>query len=111
MKLFFQWVGGILAGLFGLAFLLALTVGFGLFGLEWRQFFEPRRAEIDRQVFEQTPSFVHGKAQHITRLRIDYERAKSDVHRSAIRSTILHEASTIDAELLPAGIRQFLRSL
>ena len=111
MKLFFQVTGAVLAGVVLLVSIFAGVVGLGLFGLEWKRFFEPRRAEIERQVFEQTPSFVHGKAQNIARLRLDYERAASDAHRGAIRSMILHEASTIDAELLPADIRQFLRRL
>lgn len=111
MRAFLQIIGGIAAAAVLIVAILAGAVGLGLFGLEWKKFFKPRNAEIERQVFEQTPSFVHGKEQHLTRLRLEYETAASDSHRSALRATILHEASTIDHNLLPADLRQFIRSL
>jgi len=104
-------LGIIAASVLAIVALLALSVGMGLFGLEYDRFFKPRKAEIERTVFENTPSFVHGKAQHITRLRLDYETAETDTQRAALRRVILHEASTIDNSLLPIDIQNFLNTL
>ncbi len=93
------------------ALLFVALIGSGLFGLEWKRYFKPRHAEIDRQVFENTPSFVHGKAQHIERLRFQYEKADTAASRAGLKTTILHEASTVDWTLLPANTQAFLNTL
>lgn len=95
----------------GLVLTLALLAGLGLFGLEWKRYFKPRHAEIDRTVFEQTPSFVHGKIQHITRLRGDYERADTAAQRETLKTMIRHEAAVVDLSLLPPDLRNFIQSL
>ncbi len=91
--------------------LLAALFGAGVFNLEMKRFFKPRNAEIDRQVFENTPSFVHGKAQYIERLRFQYEKADTAASRAGLKTTILHEASTVDWTLLPANTQAFLNTL
>lgn len=95
----------------GLALLLAVLAGLGLYGLEWKRYFKPRHAEIDRTVFEQTPSFVHGKVQHLTRLRGDYERADTDAQRETLKTMIRHEAAVVDLSLLPPDLRNFIQGL
>lgn len=90
---------------------IALIVGIAILGLEMKRYFAPRNAEIDRQVFEETPSFVHGKAQQIARLRSEYLMADTEAKKNALRQLIQHEASTIKLELLPNDIRSFLRTL
>lgn len=95
----------------GLVLTAVVVISLGVGGLEWKRFFAPRHAEIDRQVFEQTPSFVHGKAQHLTRLRGQYELSTTDAQRNSLRMMIRHEASTIDLNLLPADLRNFILGL
>lgn len=104
MKLFLTCIG---AGLL----LSALAIGLGIGGLEWKTYFAPKHAEIDRKVFQQTTSFVHGKAQHLSQLRLDYKLAASDSHRAALKEMILLEAAAVDNSLLPADIRTFLNTL
>lgn len=99
---------GFLAAVLALVALVVLA-SFG--GLEWRRYFEPRHAEISREVFEQTPSFVHGKAQHISRLRHEYEMADTDQARASLRTLIKHEAAAVDVALLPQDLQSFLRTL
>ena len=90
---------------------LALIVVMSFFGLEMKRYFAPKHAEIDRNVFEETPSFVHGKAQHIARLRHEYQMADTTSQKNALKQLIQHEASTIRPELLPTDIQQFIRTL
>ncbi len=90
--------------------LIAFGVGGRLLGQEQRRFFEPRDRAIDRQVYEQTPSFVHGKATYIGRLRLQYESAEG-AHQTSLRAAILREASTVDTSLLPPATQRFLNTL
>ena len=92
-----------------LAIAAVIALGFGALG--WRSYFEPKHAEIDRQVFEQTPSFVHGKTQHLSRLRLEYERADTDASKESLRTLILSEAAAVDYDLLPTNLRTFLYTL
>lgn len=90
---------------------IALIIGFGLAALEWRRYFEPEHAAVGREVFEQTPSFVHGKAQYIARLRLQYEAADTDASRQSLRTLIKSEAAAVDTTLLPRDIQAFLATL
>jgi len=104
-------LGFITLGILSIALLLGASVGLGLFDLEYQRYFRPRQQEIERTVFEGTPSFVHGKAQHISRLRLDYQTAETDAHRAALREAILLEAAAIDIALLPPDIQTFINSI
>lgn len=107
MKNILLTMGAVVA--LALLIVLGLVARYG--GQEARSFFEPRDRAIDRQVFEQTPSFVHGKTQHIGRLKREYDRATTDAQRASLREMILTEASVVDITLLPAPTQTFLRTL
>lgn len=100
-----------LIGLLGIVMLLSLGWGIRYYRLEQTKFFAPREAEVQREVFENTPSFIHGKAQHIARLKMQYERAESEAQRNSLKGLILHEAAAIDWSLLPTNLQTFLESL
>lgn len=74
------------------------------------KFWAPKQAAAERQVFEQTPSFVHGKIEYLTRLRFEYQSA-SGVQKHAIAQLILDEASTVDNLQLPIDLQLFISSL
>lgn len=107
MNKFLTIVGGIVLLCLVPVAIFALTYG----GQEFERFFKPRDQAIERQVFEQTPSFVHGKTQHIGRLRLKYETAETEAARKSFRSIILSEAAVVDWNLLPPSTRSFLQSL
>lgn len=107
MKTLLYMIGLLLA----VVALLALIFGGKLFGLETKRYFAPRHAEIDRQVFEHTPSFVHGKIQYLARLRQQYEDADTEASRKSLRSLIKTEAAVVDPYDLPADLRAFTQSL
>lgn len=91
--------------------ILTMVFAGGMLELGWRGFFEPKHENINRQVFEETQSFVHGKIQYISRLRQQYEIADTPAAKSSLRSLILTEASTVDNELLPFTLQNFINSL
>lgn len=73
-------------------------------------FWAPKRAAVERQVFEQTPSFVHGKIEYLTRLRFEYQTA-TGAQKLALQQLILDEASTVDNQKLPLDLQAFISSL
>jgi len=98
----------VIGGLVALGLLGFLANGYGLITLK---FFGPKFAEAKREIFEETQSFVHGKASHINRLRLQYESTESATRKAALRTMILQEASVLELENLPAGTANFIRLL
>lgn len=92
---FLKW-GALIGAILLVVWLLGSAVG--LFDL---RFWAPKREVARREVFENTPSFVHGKRQYLTRLHAEWMMADS-THRIALCGLARHEASTIDpARLTP----------
>ena len=93
-----KWLALAVVTLFVLAF-----VAEGL-GLVTYRTWAPRREAARRQVWEQTPSYVQGKALFLSRLKGEW-MASDSAHRDALCFTARQEASTIDHQLLPESIR------
>ena len=98
---------GIIAGLGGLLtiwLLLNLFIGGGL--LHWK-FWAVQYRDAQREVFEQSQSYVQGKVSYLTRLQLSYEGAEGR-YREALRRTIITEAATVDADDLPESLQTFI---
>jgi len=94
--------------LLAFAGVLILAFVMGLYGLGWKKFFKPKEENIDRQVFEQTQSFVHGKIQDLARYYDEYNRAEED-EKEAIRQTIIIRFAEFDeSKVSSMKLRQFL---
>ena len=74
------------------------------------RFWAPKQANAEREVFEQTQSYVQGKVEYLNQLRLDYEFADGP-QKEALRRTILTEASTVDNSKLPLDLRSFVSGL
>jgi hypothetical protein len=99
--------------LFALFCLVALyALGFAATGgnLAIYRFWAPKQADAERVVFQNTQSFVQGKAEFINQLRLAYETADG-AQKEALRQSILTEASTVDNSKLPVDEQIFIRSL
>ncbi len=108
MKVTTKWTG-----LSALALVALFVLCFGLtwMGVEWRGFFGPKRQVIEREIFEETPSYRHGKIQDLTRYRFQYMKATSDEARAAIASTVRLQFAQFDvASLDQAELREFWRT-
>lgn len=99
MKLISQILLGLLA-LFVTVFILS---SLGLFQIE---FWSPKYESARREVFEQTPSYVHGKRQYLTRLHSEWQRSDPS-HRDAICDLARHEASMLDPQHLTNNLKEW----
>lgn len=101
-------IGAVILGL-----VLVMGVAFVTAGadLAMFKFFAPKYEDAKREVFENTQSFVHGKRSMLNRIRLEYESTDSPARKAALRKMALDEASTINLDLLPAGLAGWVRSL
>lgn len=102
---------------------LALVLGLVLiFALAWivqgnnffmYKVFAPAQAKVERQVFEQTPSYVKGMVQDLEKAQADYVMQKDPEAKAALASIILHRASGFNLEDpdVPASLRAFISQL
>ena len=88
--------------LFAIAVIAVVAFGLEYAGLKWMKFFAPRRAEIRREVFEETKSYVHGKIQDLSKYYGEYQRAETLADKEAIRALIQMQFAEFDA----ANIRE-----
>lgn len=93
---------GCIAGLLALVFLLELF-GLGMFG-----FFEPKKENIRREVFENTKSFTHGKTQQLAKYFEEHHKADSD-SKEAIRQLVKMNFADFPSENIRVdALRSFL---
>jgi hypothetical protein len=95
-------------------FLGCYALGFLITGgdLAIYRFWAPKQENARRVVFENTQSFVQGKAEYLSKLRFQYQESEpGSVHQKSLRTLILSEASTVDESKLPPDLQVFLDSL
>lgn len=77
------------------------------------KFFAPRQAEVERQVFENTPSFVQGNNQELQKQYFDYVKATPQ-QQAAMKPIILHEAAGLGPDglsKLSPEVRSWIQQL
>lgn len=92
----------------------AYAIGFLATGgdLAIYRFWAPKQENARRVVFESTQSYVQGKVSYLSQLRLEYETAEpNSVHRKALRTMILTEASNVDNSQLPISMQAFIAGL
>lgn len=90
MKMFLRGVA-ILVGIIAVLFVLQL-VGLGFF-----KFFEPKRENIRREVFENTKSYTHGVIQDLGKYYQEYyEPETTEEEKQTIKSVILIRFAEFD---------------
>lgn len=99
------WTIGGLAAIFALSF---IGNAMGLFNI---QFWGVKQANAQRNVFEQSQSYVEGKRQEVTKYRLEYMQTKDPQSREAIRQTILMSTANMDLSKLTPEQRDFVESL
>jgi hypothetical protein len=94
---------GVLVGFLALQFVL------GLYGLAWFKFFEPKKEDIRREIFENTQSYVHGKIQDLAKYKLEYDALKDPSAKEAIRQVIVMRFAEFDeTKIKSSGLRNFL---
>lgn len=85
---------------------IGAVVALPFLGLEIRRYFEPRHADIDREVFERTKGYNDGMVRDLAEMHRQYVAATPE-QKLALRATILHRFSVYPEEKLPEYLRQF----
>jgi len=75
------------------------------------KFWAPKMANAQRQVFENTQSYVQGKVDYLTRLRFEYQTATDESRKAALRTMIITEAAQVDNDKLPPDLQAFITRL
>lgn len=75
------------------------------------KFWAPKRANAERQVFEQTQSYVQGKVEYLTRLRYEYKTSVDPAQKKALGQLVIDEASTIDNSKLSYDLQVFISTI
>lgn len=88
-----------------------LTYAFGWFGVGYTKTVGKAQENANREVFEQTQSYVEGKRQELTKLRLEYEEDTLKTDKEALRRMILSDFANFDESKLPPDLDNFLQSL
>lgn len=106
-----KFFSGIGVAVSALVLAVFLIVGGSFASLYHYKFLAPKFQAVDREVFENTPSYVQGKEQYLGRLRREYDEADTSAQKKSLRELILSEASTVDREQLSSSLQKFLSKL
>lgn len=91
------------------------AVGFMAQGTDFvlYQFFAPKRANLERKVYENTHSYNQGMVQELQSMQFDYEKTTDEKAKAALAGIILHRAADFpDAEdKLPRDLYNFIQEL
>ena len=99
----------VVAGLFAV---VALCFGLTWLGIEWRGFFGPKKAAVERKIFRETRSYDEGMIQQLSRYRLQYIRAENPEEKAAIASTVRTMFAEYDPEKCPSlELKQFLKEV
>lgn len=100
-----------LIGLISLIGLVALSFVFGWTDILFTKTVGKAQQNANREVFEQTQSYVEGKRQELTKYRLEYMQSKTAQDSNAIKMTILQDFANFDNTKLPPELKSFLESL
>lgn len=108
MKQVFAGIGiflGVLIVLIGLNFV------FGWTDVYFTKTVGKAKQNAQREVFEETQSYVEGKRQFLNKEREEYKREKDPQSKEAIRQSILHEMANFDLNKLSNDDYNFVQEL
>jgi hypothetical protein len=99
---------GILIFLGIIVFTLLLNWGFGWFDVFNTRTVGKAKEDARREVFENTQSYVEGKRQEATKLRLEYMRSSDELEKKAIKSAVALSFANFDEDKLPTVLRDFV---
>lgn len=89
---------------------IALIIGLGFGGLWYKGYFGPKYQEIDREIWEQTTSRIHGSTQEIGKRYLEYQKADED-EKVAICSYLRTSYPNLDSDNIDDyKLRQFFNN-
>ena len=92
----------------GIVILVLLTpIVVGMYSLGMFKFFAPVQKDIQREVFENTKSYIHGVQQDLGKYYHEYQNADA-AGKDVIAATIRMRFAEVDAKKLQPNLKQFL---
>lgn len=89
--------------------IVVVIFGSGVFELEYKKYFAPKHAEVDRKIFEETKSYVHGKTQDLSKYFKEYQAAEDLASKGVIQEVVSIQFSDFDASNIKnKSLRNFL---
>ena len=79
----------------------------GLARLGYYKFFEPKKENIRREVFEQTQSYTHGKIQDLAKYMLEYNKAGMNEKETIRQVIIIRFAEFDETKIRPVNLRNF----
>jgi len=99
------------AFIFGTAVVIVMAVMLSGANLEMTRFFGTRMESIKTDIYRENKSYIEGTRRDLREMMVEYAKAETEAHRSAIKSLILHRAGELDRDRLPQDLRDFINTL
>lgn len=96
---------GILSGI------ILFIFGAGLLSLGYYKFFEPKKENIRREIFEQTQSYTHGKIQDLAKYYNEHGKADADSKESIRQLIIMRFAEFDESKIRSPKLKTFLANM
>jgi len=89
-----------------IAILTIVSMAFKVPGLEWMRFYETKKQNIHREVFENTRSYTHGKIQALSKYHYEYQ---TSTDKEVIAGVIRIQFAEFNADHIQSyKLKQFL---
>lgn len=92
-----------LGGIFGFCFIFSVI--YFIFGMS--NFFSPRYAALDSEVFHQSAQYNDGIVREFQKLMLEYHSATTNEYRSSLKAVMQQQFGTYPLEKLPPHLRKF----
>lgn len=90
--------------------ILIIPIGLTFYNLGMISFFKPKFENVERKVFENTKSYLHGVQQDLGKYYLEYQNA-DESGKQAIRATIQMRFGEVDASKLQSPqLKSFLQT-
>lgn len=100
---------GVLLFIGDLCLIVLLVFGLSSANLAHFSFFAPKYENVERKVFENTQSYIHGKVQDLAKYKKEYSATNSRTERQAIQSIINQQFSQLNSDdIVDSNLRNFL---
>lgn len=93
-------LGALIGGVVALLLFIGVIWGFTHFDLFYQQVFAPKYADIKRETFEHSKSYVHGMVNDLSDYKREYERTSDPDEKEQILNYIDSHFANFDAELI-----------
>ena len=89
--------------------ILVIPYFLGGYSLLYRSVFGVAQRDVERRIYEQSKSRVHGLVEQLAKYKYEYDRSTSAADKEAIVQVIRATMATLDAnDVEPVLLRQFL---